>query len=181
MRAQQCKKKRNSWIHFGKRVTQNIDSISFTKWTNIRHRSESRDKLDGAETVTSYENKRIIWVGNVGRWYETGIYCTTIIPTKFSEITSFSLSAKNSFFRKLFFSKMLCSHPTNPPDDIQRNISPCPMPMTRIQAKSPLLAFAPFLNPQGSLICHKSKGFIPELRLLNSSWLVFQNGIKGRT
>ena len=36
-------------------------------------------------------------------------------------------------------------------------------------------------NPQGSLICHKSKGFIPELRLLNSSWLVFQNGIKGRT
>ena len=90
----QCKKKRNSWIHFGKRVTQNIDSISFTKWTNIRHRSESRDKLDGAETVTSYENKRIIWVGNVGRWYETGIYCTTIIPTKFSEITSFiSLSA----------------------------------------------------------------------------------------
>lgn len=66
-------KKRNSWIHFGKRVTQNTDSISFTKWTNIRQRSESRDKLDGAQTVTSYENKRIIWVGNVGRWYETRI------------------------------------------------------------------------------------------------------------
>ena len=109
MCAQQCKKKRNSWIHFGKRVTQNIDSISFTKWTNIRHRSESRDKLNGAETVTSYENKRIIWVGNVGRWYETGIYCTTIIPTKFSEIvTSFSSLSASSQKNVLNFS---CFHP----------------------------------------------------------------------